>query len=178
MDSCARRTESCSGAHLVALLGGKTIVMIDGVPCPRYVEPYTKERSIKTTGSAFAEAYKFTDQDTPEDRERFQGMSKLEVANARQADLASQRSDLKALEFFYDRTIGKPKQVTENMNLTMSLTEWVTTQPQPTGDELVIDIMATTREYTEQNQAQSLQNTQKDIGDMTPDEISELLGDV
>lgn len=77
------------------------------------------------------------------------GKVKLEVAIERQIDDAAAGS-LKALDWIYDRTVGKAKQSVESVNLTMTYQEYVANKtPVPTEEELK-EIGLTVEDITDQ----------------------------
>ncbi len=120
-----------------AASSGKLLIEWDEklqMPVPVYRPPMNNQQIQAVGRAALSTEYKpqgryIRDEVTKErtwvlndGEEEFIGMTCLEVADIRQARAASY-GDLDALNHLKDRTLGKPKQLTENVNVNATLQE-------------------------------------------------------
>lgn len=148
--------------------GGKYIEWIDGRPVPRYSEPVTKQEMTDLIVAAVAVPY----ERKADDSEDYSGMSKLEVAQHKVADRAA-NGDLDALNFIYDRSIGKPKQVSENLNVTVNLNDFLDSLPPPESIEYAeaLSVAEISRLQITAHEYEPIEETI----DLTPEQVEELL---
>lgn len=110
------------------------VKIVNGRPVPYYVEPFDPDELKMLAGSAFATPYKPTMWDTAEDIERFTGMSNAQVASLKQAEQAAGGLDpkdrLSSYRELMDRIVGKPKQQTENLNVNITLNDFIDSAPE------------------------------------------------
>lgn len=109
--------------HLTVNSGVRGIRMVDGMPVPTFY-PLMNNSTISAVNRAVlsTEYVPKTDREGNllPGEEQFKGCTKLEVAAMRRADKAANGDD-DAYERTLDRTIGKPKQINENINVNVSL---------------------------------------------------------
>jgi hypothetical protein len=106
---------------------GKYIEWVDGLPRPRYAEPYTREQVAALQSVALALPYELIcdHEGVPLPEElRFQGMSNGEVGSIRLVE-AFARGDLDAGKYVLDRQLGKPKQQVESLSMTMTYKDFL-----------------------------------------------------
>ncbi len=119
---------------------GTTIIWKDGMPVPAYVEPVGREALPELGIVALSLPYKGSPAYDPKTGEglidvetgepllviekEFRGMTNAEVMMIRMADKAARGSN-EAFDKILDRVIGRPKQVNENLNMTMSYEEYL-----------------------------------------------------
>lgn len=109
----------------------------DGLPRPEYREAISKDGLNALIPAAVSCEYEpleemiYDAQGKPtgeyqliRGEERFIGMTKAEVAAHRYATAAAQ-GDMEAIKFIHDRVLGKPKQQTENLNLDLSMQDYL-----------------------------------------------------
>ena len=106
---------------------GRFIRWEGNVPYPEYGEPVNVEQLTNVHRAALAcpyEPIKAPDGSISPEEEKLAGMSCMEVGAWRNAQ-AYARGDLEAGKFAYDRTVGKPKQQVENLNVNASLKDFL-----------------------------------------------------
>lgn len=119
---------------------GRYIKWVNGQPVPAYAEPYTKENLKSLVAASLALPYEPKKEygEVLPDEERFIGMTNGEVAQIRQAEAAA-RGDLEAHKYIHDRLLGKPTQHQENLNLTMTVQEFLKTVRETNKQYDIID---------------------------------------
>lgn len=107
---------------------GKYIVWKDGVPCPEYAEPYTRDQVAALQSVALALPYEPLRDPATGDflpgEERFVGMSNGEVGAIRFVE-AHAHGSLDATKYIYDRVLGKPKQQVESLSVSMTYRDFL-----------------------------------------------------
>lgn len=103
--------------------GTRGIRMVDGMPVPTFY-PLMNNSTISAVNRAVLSTEYIPKTDKEGNllpgEEQYKGCTKLEVAAMRRADKAANGDD-DAYERTLDRTIGKPKQINENINVNVSL---------------------------------------------------------
>lgn len=126
-------------------MAGKEIEFRNGVLYPVYREPFTTEAVKSAVLNSLSLEYRpitmpGTDDMMPGE-ERFIGATKLEVIMHRVSDRAA-HGDMEAVNFIYDRILGKPKQQTENINVAVNYQQFIkelAAQPKPEGEAIVVE---------------------------------------
>lgn len=109
----------------------------NGVPVPVLRQPITGARMTRLLGAALTAEY--VPQRDPHTggmkpgEERFIGLTNIEVGALKQAELFAS-GDTEAAKFMFDRIVGKPKQQTENLNVNVSLQDYLAHMAQQTSD--------------------------------------------
>lgn len=109
-------------------MAGKEIEFRNGIPYPVYREPFTNEAVKTAVLNSLSLQYNpltlpGTDDILPGE-DRFIGATKLEVIMHRVSDRAA-HGDMEAVNFIYDRILGKPKQQTENINVAVNYQQFI-----------------------------------------------------
>ncbi len=130
---------------------GQLIKWVDGMPVPVYREPIDRSAISDLGMAALSLPYAgeilqdpktkelLTDIDTgdylraPIDK-RFEGMTNAEVMMIRMAEAAA-RGDYDAFDKILDRSIGKPKQVNENLNVNATYEDYLMNLAKDVGDD-------------------------------------------
>lgn len=110
------------------------------MPVPTYRQPPTHDELRESILNAFALPYRpitTPDGGILEGEEEFIGKSKLEVIVDRVSDRAAM-GDMEAVNFMFDRTIGKPKQHVESVSVAMSYQDFLKNLTQEDGDKVAI----------------------------------------
>lgn len=97
------------------------------MPVPTYRQPPTHDELRAEILNAFCLPYKGAKDPSGEllpEESDYVGKSKLEVMMHRVSDRAA-LGDMEAVNFMFDRTIGKPKQHVENISVTMSYQDFL-----------------------------------------------------
>lgn len=99
----------------------------NGMPVPVYRQPPTHDELRAEILNAFCLPYtgaRDPEGDLLPDESQYVGKSKLEVMMHRVSDRAA-LGDMEAVNFMFDRTIGKPKQHVESVSVTMSYQDFL-----------------------------------------------------
>lgn len=115
----------------------------NGIPYKGYIEPLTKGRMGAIYPFELAQPYhpkKYENPDTgeleiAEDDRQYEGLSKAEVMVRRRVNAAAD-GDLDSQKYVEDRYLGKPMQQVQNMNVSISIEDYLKTLPMPKSSPL------------------------------------------